>query len=285
MARNDPGIDVGIATLTSAAPAALSRRPADPDEDFTLEHYREILAAIQDSHGTLSFRDAAELGRDILRLDRFVLMRHDVEFSLTSALRIAELDHEAGVRSTFFLLFSSDYNLFEPDSAAIVQRILDLGHDLGLHYDLMAYERAGGDPVEIARRQIELMETYWTTKVHAASCHLAMRAGRTLDLPGVIDTYDPLYIDEIKYLSDSTQKWREGVVTSLLGEYDKIHLLMHEYYWSEEGHPFDVLLLREAHGKFDEMVSRAETNIATYKHGLKLRAQRDAEFRRRRAES
>lgn len=292
MARNDSGIDgtgidesridrTGIATLTPPVAAALSHRPDDPDRDFTLDHYREILAAVRRSHGTLSFRDAAELGRDILRLDRFVLMRHDVEFSLPSALRIAELDHEAGVRSTFFLLFSSDYNIFEPESAAIVQRLLDLGHDLGLHYDLQAYEATGRNPVEIARRQIELMEAYWDTQVSAASCHLAMRAGRTLELPGVIDAYDPLYVDEIKYVSDSTQAWREGVVTSLLDRHDKVHLLMHEYYWSEEGHSFDVLLLREAHGKFNDLVKRAEANISTYKQGLKLRARRDAEFRRR----
>jgi hypothetical protein len=284
MAPYEPIAPAAVALTETPAEPAVSRRPDDADEDFTLDHYREILAAIRRSHATLSFRDAAELGRDILKLDRFVLMRHDVEFSLPSALRIAELDHEAGIRSTFFLLFSSDYNLFEPESAALVRRILDLGHDVGLHYDLLAYERAGADPAAVARRQIELVETYWDTKVYATSCHLAMRAGRTLELPGVVDAYDPLYVDDVKYVSDSTQKWREGVVTSLLDRYDKIHLLMHEYYWSEEGHPFDVLLLREAHGKYNELVKRAEANIATYKQGLKLRARRDAEFRRRRDE-
>ena len=268
------------ATRTPEPDAAIDR-PADRDVDFTLEHYREILAALKERHLPLSFKDAHELGRDILKLDRFVLLRHDVEFSLTSALRMARLDHEAGVRSTFFLLLSSDYNVFEPAGAAIVRQILDLGHDVGLHYDMAAYEQNGTDPVEIARQQIALLESYFSTRVYAMSSHMPMRSGKTLRLPDVVDVYDPLYVDEIKYVSDSTQKWREGVVTSLLGEHDRIHLLTHEYYWSEDGHAFDVLLLQEARRKYDELAERAEANIRTFKQGLKLRAVRDAEFRRR----
>ena len=266
------GREIPLATL----------RPDDPDRDFTYEHYREILARLRETHQPLSFRDASLLGRDLLKIDRFVLMRHDVEISLSSALQMARLDHEAGIRSTFFLLLSSDYNIFEPAGAEMVREILDLGHDLGLHYDLRAYAAVKADPADVARRQIALMESYWSTKVHAMSCHMPMRTGRTLRLPGVIDVYDPLYLDEVKYVSDSTQQWREGVVTGLLDKYDKLHLLTHEIYWSDEGHGFDTLLLRESRRKYRDMAERAEALILTCKQGLKLRAQRDAEFRRRR---
>lgn len=258
-------------------------RPADPSRDFTLDHYREILEACTASHRTLSFKDAHQLGEGILDIDRFVLMRHDVEISLTSALRIARLDHEAGVRSTFFLLFSSEYNIFEPEGSEIVSELLELGHDIGLHYDPSAYAAAGADPIAAARRQIDLMESYWQTKVYAMSCHLAMRAGRTLRLPGVLEAYDPLYFDRIKYLSDSTQCWREGVVTELLDRYRQIQLLTHEYYWTEEGHSFEVELLREPMRKLERMVARAEADIVRFKEGLRLRAVRDAEFRRQHA--
>ena len=47
-------------------------------------------------------------------------------------------------------------------------------------------------------------------------------------------------------------------MTSVLDKYDKIHLLMHEYYWSEEGHSFDVLLLREAQRKNVELVGTTQ---------------------------
>lgn len=257
------------------------QRPSDPNRDFTLAHYREILTAITSSHATFSFAEAVPLGRDLLTHERFVLMRHDVELSLEAALVLGEADHAAGIRSTFFLQFGADYNLFDPDSAGIVRRLLDLGHDLGLHYDIGLLEQSGTDPAVVARRMIDLMETFWSTKVYAASPHLAMRSGRTLRIPGVVDAYDPLYFSEIKYLSDSTQVWREGVVTNLLERYHRIQLLTHEYHWSDEGHGFDVLLLREAHRKYERLYERAERNIVRFREGLRLRAERDREFRSR----
>ncbi len=257
------------------------QRPQNPDRDFTLAHYREILEGITASHPTLSFAEAAPLGPALLDKERFVLMRHDVEFSLKSALTLAEADHQAGVRSSFFLQYGSDYNIFEPESAEIIDRILALGHDIGLHYDVTLLERSGADPVEMARRMIDLMESYWSTKIHAASPHLPMRSGKRLEIPGVVDVYDPLYFTEIKYLSDSTQMWREGVVTRLLDRYKQIQLLTHEYHWSEEGHGFDVLLLREANRKFRSLYRRAEQNIVRFREGLRLREVRDREFRER----
>lgn len=256
-------------------------RPDNPDHDFTLDHYREILGRIQASHGTLSFAQAAPMGRELLARERFVLMRHDIEFSLEDALTIARADHEAGVRSSFFLQLGSDYNIFENESAALVAQILELGHDIGLHYDVELLELSGAAPAALARRMIDLMETFWSTRVHAVSPHLPMRSGRRLEIPGVVDAYDPLYFTEIKYVSDSTQVWREGVVTSLLDDHDRIQLLTHEYYWSPEGHPFDVLLLREAWRKYRRLHERAEANILKYRQGLRLRAERDEKFRRR----
>lgn len=257
------------------------QRPDDPDHDFTLAHYREILARITATHETLSFAQAVPLGRKLLERERFVLMRHDVEFSLDDALTIAEADHDAGVRSSFFLQLGSDYNIFENDSVPVVHRILELGHDVGLHYDVEQLELSSAEPAALARRMIDLIETFFDTKVHAVSPHMPMRSGRRLEIEGVVDAYDPLYFTEIKYFSDSTQVWREGVVTKLLDDHDQIQLLTHEYYWSEEGHPFDVLLLREAWRKYRRLHERAEANILKFRQGLRLRAERDRKFRER----
>jgi len=260
----------------------LPARPTDPDLDFTLAHYEEILERITATHRTFSFGEAAPMGEALLDVERFVLMRHDVEFSLDAALTLARADHAAGVRSTFFVQIGSDYNLFEADGAAAVAQILELGHDLGLHYDLGLFERSGGDPVELARRAIRLMEGFFGVEIRAASPHMPMRSGRTLRIPGIVDAYDPLYFERIKYLSDSTQVWREGVVTSLLDRYDQIQLLTHEYHWTEDGLGWDEMLLLEAESKYRRLKGRAEANIERFREGLRLRAERDAAFRARR---
>ena len=217
----------------------LVRNP-EPSRDFSTDHYREIVAAICRSHKTLCFRDIHALGRSVFEIPKFVIMRHDVEFSIPAALRMAEIEAEQGVQSTFFLLQTSDYNPFEEDEAVLIRKILDLGHDLGLHYDAALFERMGVDPLATAKAQIDLFEAFFRTKIHAMSSHMPMRSGRTFSIPGVIDTYNPMYLTEMKYISDSTQAWREGVVTDNLETYNHIHLLTHvcaimqassEYHW------------------------------------------------------
>lgn len=256
-------------------------RDAEPDRDFSTDHYRDIVATIGRTHQVLSFRDAHALGRALFDIPRFVIMRHDVEFSVPAALRLAEIDASEGVASTFFLLQTSDYNPFEEEEAGRIRRILDLGHDIGIHYDAALLERLEVDPKEVVQAQVNLLEAFFKTTVFAMSSHLPMRSGTTFSLPGVLDVYDPLYMVDMKYLSDSTQQWREGVVTDNLNRHDRIHLLTHEYIWHPFGWHWSALLFAEANDKFQRTWSRAEAAINLYREGLQLREQRDAEFMKR----
>lgn len=256
-------------------------RNSNPLHDFSCEHYREIIGAICKTHRTLCFRDVHSLGRSILEIPRFVIMRHDVEFSIPAALRMAEIEAEFGVQATYFLLQTSEYNPFEEDEAVLIRRILELGHDIGLHYDAALFERLGIDPLKTAAAQIELFETFFQTKIHAMSSHMPMRSGRTFSIPGILDTYDPLFLTEMKYISDSTQGWREGVVTGSLEKYNHIHLLTHEYIWHPHGWDWSALLFVEVQDKFQRAWKRAENFINMYREGLQMRAIKDKQFKER----
>jgi hypothetical protein len=256
-------------------------RDKDPNKDFSTDHYREICEAIVKSHRTINFRDVHQSGRDILQIPKFVLMRHDVEFSIPASLRLAEIEAEFGIQSTFFLLQTSDYNPFEEDEAVLIRRIIELGHDIGLHYDAALFERLGLDPQKTAQAQIDLFEAFFNTRIHAMSSHMPMRSGKTFSLPDVIDTYDPLFLTEMKYLSDSTQAWREGVVTRVLDQYNHIHLLTHEYIWHPGGWDWSALLFVEVQDKFQRAWKRAEGFINMYREGLRMRETKDKQFRSR----
>ena len=253
-------------------------RAKDPDNDFTMDHYREILSKIKESHRVLSFKDAFEMGRSILGIKKFVIMRHDVEVSVSSALRLAEADMEAGIRSTFFFLQTGDYNIFEEDEAFKIQQMLEWGHDVGLHYDVGLFESMGIDPKIIIKSQIQVFEDFFDTKIYATSSHLPMRSEKTISLPGVVDVYDLLYLEEMKYLSDSTQVWREGVVTKLLDKYPQIHLLMHEYIWHPKGFDWDTLQLIELQNRFNICWGKTIQTIEKYRDGIKMRKTKDKQF-------
>lgn len=256
-------------------------RDTEPDRDFSTDHYREIVATIGRTHEMLSFRNAQLLGPALFDIPKFVIMRHDVEFSVPAALRLAEIDASEGVASTFFLLQTSEYNPFEEEEAGRIRQILELGHDIGIHYDAALLERLDLDPSVVVQAQVSLFEAFFDTTVHAMSSHLPMRSGTTFSLPGILDVYDPPYMVDMKYLSDSTQQWREGVVTDNLSRHDRIHLLTHEYVWHPSGWHWSALLFAEANDKFQRMWSRAEDTIDLYREGLQLREQRDAGFMER----
>lgn len=250
------------------------------DNDFSLDNYNEIVKAIKRSHPTLSFRDVWLNGEKFLDLDKFVIMRHDIEFSLQSAEQIARIDWQNDIRSTFFLLQTSEYNCFEEEGAATIKRIIGMGHDIGLHYDAGLFQRMGVDPEKTARSQIDLFETFFSTKVYAMSSHLPSLSGKTFSVSGVIDTYDPKFMVWCKYLSDSSHNWREGCVVKNLEKHNRIHLLMHEF-WSEEGLSFEALQFSNAVKHFEQQLSRVRQHINRYKSNQLSRAERDLEFMKR----
>ena len=94
---------------------------------FDLDHYHAILAAA----GAGGYQFAA-FGEKPAEGDLF--LRHDVDLSLDAALRMAELEHEAGATATYFLMTESVfYNLASSEGTAAIERLRTLGHRVGLH--------------------------------------------------------------------------------------------------------------------------------------------------------
>ena len=63
-----------------------------------------------------------------------MILRHDVDLSLDAAVRMAELEHDAGATATYFLMTESVfYNLDSSEGVAAIERLRALGHRVGLH--------------------------------------------------------------------------------------------------------------------------------------------------------
>ena len=67
---------------------------------FTYEAYKALLALLK--KGGYAFRNYHNYGDT----SRCVILRHDIDFSLESAVRLAEVERESGVSSTYFVLFA-----------------------------------------------------------------------------------------------------------------------------------------------------------------------------------
>jgi hypothetical protein len=94
---------------------------------FDLGHYRELLdSATAGGYRWAFFDTPPEAGT--------IILRHDVDLSLDAALRMAELEAEAGAGATYFLMTRSEfYNLDSESGRAAIARLRELGHRVGLH--------------------------------------------------------------------------------------------------------------------------------------------------------
>ena len=246
---------------------------------FSFKEYQKILRKIKSSHATLSFRDCKEMGFEkLMSIDKFVIMRHDIEASIDNALEIAKLDSSENISSSFFFLLTGDYNIFSEYDSPKIRKIVELGHDIGLHYDASFLSSLTSDLSKIIIDQSRFIESFFDIKTHAASCHKPMRYGKLSDTGDLINPYDSNYMTQIKYISDSNQAWREGGILKNLDEFDKIQLLTHDICWSKDGLSFDDILMNDIKATYNNIKSRTSQMISDMHKGLKMRNVKDKEF-------
>jgi hypothetical protein len=177
-------------------------------------------------YNLITFRD--------LKMERakkpFLLLRHDVDFSLERSLTMANLEARENIRSTYFVLMTSPlYSLFSEEGIRALAA-LARNHEIGYHFDRSFL----GDlsPEEGLRRELRILEHHIGNKIHAFAEHNPISSAASLKLRGYVNAYS---LESIKYLSDSVQNWREGCFCLHLGQHDKIQVLVHPEWWTATG--------------------------------------------------
>jgi len=169
------------------------------------------------------------------------LWRHDVDLSVHRALRIAQIEAEEGVKSTYFFLLSGQfYNLFEPGIAARAMSILELGHDLGVHLEttVQSGEGAAGIVEELTREQ-RILEELLGAPAKAFSFHNPGFGNDALSIDddevcGLVNTYGRSLRERYRYVSDSNGYWRHESLEIVLGLGERrLHVLTHPGWWQE----------------------------------------------------
>lgn len=177
---------------------------------FDLGHYRELLdAAAAGGYRWAFFDTPAEAGT--------IILRHDIDLSLDAALRMAELEAEAGAGATYFLMTRSEfYNLDSESGRAAIARLRELGHRVGLHAvwpDIDHDDRF--DPV--------------------LAWHNPDPEYMRDPVDGLVNVMESPWADV--YRSDSNQHWRQGCPHEELaaGSFERLQLLTHPEIWAYPG--------------------------------------------------
>src|SRR5437588_9454479 len=113
---------------------------------FTYAEYARFLDRLGDRH-VVPLREFARGAGDLA-------LRHDVDSRLESALELARLEHDRGLRATYFVLHTALY-WSDPELLPRLRRLQELGHEVGFHNDLVTLQRLEGiDAAAYLREQL-----------------------------------------------------------------------------------------------------------------------------------
>lgn len=203
--------------------------------DFTESAYSSLLALAKTDYRFIFYNE--ELGNEAT-----VLWRHDVDFSVHRALRLAEIEKEHNIKSTyFFQLNSAFYNLFEDDVRNRVLSLIKHGHQIGLHFDPSSYAGKSNEFVlEKMTWEKKILENLFDSEIHAVSFHNPeLDDWLSVDshiLCGMVNAYSSFFKEHFGYCSDSNGYWRFDSLESVLRSkrYSRIQVLTHPELWTPE---------------------------------------------------
>ncbi|TAA72861.1 polysaccharide deacetylase family protein [Planococcus salinarum] len=227
--------------------------------EFTYNAYKELLILLKENN----YHDIiyGEKGNG-----KTVILRHDVDYSLEKALDIAIIENEMDMKSTYFILISSDfYNVFSKKSIEFIQRIKGLGHEVGLHFDEKKYNINNIDDIkkEIFT-EIKIISQLFNFKVNTVSMHRPSQflLNENLDLGNVINSYSQAYFKEMKYISDSRMNWRENPVENIISNnYKNLHILTHPFWYANESETMEHKIEMFINGAKNERYETLKNNI------------------------
>jgi hypothetical protein len=238
---------------------------ADDFQEFTEAGYRRLLRVARDRYTFARFGDAPA--------EPHVLWRHDLDYSVHRALRLAEIEAEEGVQATYnFLLHSAVYSLLELEVIERARRILDLGHWLGLHFDAAFY---GGFTTqdafaENAAWERDLLERLFDRPVTAFSLHntdVSNPPGFDADVvAGLPSANGRMLGATYEYISDSNGYWRWQPLGEVLesGGHERLHVLTHPEWWQAEPMSPRRRIMRCIEGRSANAERTYDDLLATY---------------------
>lgn len=210
---------------------------------FSYKEYKEIIQIIKESGRGVNFKQAQ--GRE-----RFIIMRHDVEFSVDRAFALSKLELSMDFTSTYFFQWTNNsYNILSKRNMDMIKYMHERGHEIGLHFALN-----GLTDMELIRKkillEINVLSEMLGFEITQFSIHRPSKdiLRENIKLPGIINAYQDEYFTfadnvtpdmklDVKYISDAQHRWNYGVPDreTLLG-HDRVQLLTHPYSWTKKGY-------------------------------------------------
>lgn len=219
------------------------------DSDFTIENYHELLVIAKKNYKFASFAE-------IPWGERFLLWRHDCDFSLNRSYALAKIEADEGVHATYFLNPHSEfYNLQESSQHRLVHEIMGMGHQIGLHFDAAFYDIQDEESLS-NYIQIEacFLGMLFGVEPKVFSFHNPVASHMQCEndaYGGLVNCYSKRLRSEVSYCSDSNGYWRFKCLHDVLNQATDrcLQVLTHPDWWQEREMPPRQRVFRSVYGR------------------------------------
>ena len=117
--------------------------------DFTLTKYASMCHVVMEL-GSLVLTVSDYLENKFEGAESLVILRHDVDRAPATAVAMASLEHDLGVKSTYY--FRDVPGVFDVDA---IRTIATMGHEVGYHYESLPQARGDYEKaIELFRRSL-----------------------------------------------------------------------------------------------------------------------------------
>lgn len=144
---------------------------------------------------------------------KIVLIRHDVDRWLMTALRMAEVEAQLGIVSSYYFRLPNTWD------EKVSRRVAKLGHEVGLHYEVLDKAKGNLDlAAEYMNSDLDMARKVAPVTTAAMHGNPATpydnrdfwKAMRFSDFGLLGEAYLSIEFDNFHYLSDTGRSWREN---------------------------------------------------------------------------
>ncbi|MBQ9926663.1 MAG: hypothetical protein IJO65_01680 [Lachnospiraceae bacterium] len=238
---------------------------------FSFDDYKEIVRIVKNVGTHATYKEA-------LNRDKFILMRHDVEYSVDRAYALAKVESSMDFTSTYFFQWTNNsYNVLSRRNMDMIKDMHERGHQIGLHFALN-----GMTDMKQIRKQIvkemDILSEMFGFKTDTFSFHRPSKdvLRENIKLPGIINAYQDDFFTfaenvtedtpvKVKYMSDANHIWRYGYPNkdNITG-YDKVQILTHPFAWCKKGYDNFNNYKLLAEEKFKEIIESIDNECKDF---------------------
>jgi hypothetical protein len=177
--------------------------------EFTFEVYKQLLSTFVKNNYIVCKVNSYFNNTN----DKILFLRHDVDRFPNNALKMARIESEMGIKSTYY--FRIIKSVFVD---SIIKEVVSLGHEIGYHYEDLALSKGNKENAIIAfRNNLEKLRSYYpvnTICMHGSPISVwdnkKIWSGHDFQKYGIIlDTSLSIDYNEVFYITDNGFGWNQ----------------------------------------------------------------------------